>query len=470
MAGGDVEGWHPPPVDRLGRLVPHLLPLLAGAVVAVALLGLVSPLAGDVGPGTVELRAAWSVDHRTDLRFPPLGRVSADTHEAPLGLSARVDRIDIDEVRRLADIERPGEALADQAQRDLRPLLLRFSIRAVLLAAVVGALTGAVLPRRSWRHVGLGAVGGAVSVGLLMGMAALTYDPRAFAQPRFEGPLAEAPRIVETVQGNIEDFDEVRSRIDVLGAQLGELYASSVDERLPSEAGEVRILHVSDIHLNPVGLEIAGELAERFDAHAVLDTGDLTSFGLPFESRIGELIEDMPVPYYVVPGNHDSPRNRQGLERFDNVRVLDGEVATIRDLRILGVADPSFTATNEVDEEEVMADLEAQQPEVRTLVRQAIPDVLAVHNRRQADLVLGEIPLVLAGHIHEHTVEDQEGTLVITAGSTGATGLGSFTVDTDLPYEASLLRFVDGELRIVDSISLRGTGGEFRLDRRIVGE
>ncbi len=71
---------------------------------------------------------------------------------------------------------------------------------------------------------------------------------------------------------------------------------------------DVSILHVSDIHLNPLGVEIVRQLATQFQVDAVLDTGDLTSFGSPVEARIGDLIAGIPVPYYLAPGNHDSPR------------------------------------------------------------------------------------------------------------------------------------------------------------------
>lgn len=449
------------------RLAIAMGSIAVGAVAAVALLGLLSPVSGDVGPGRVELRASWDRDHRTDLIVPPLGRISADTHDGPVGLSARVKTIDIEAVRGLAGDADPEGRLTREAQDDLRPLVEWFVVRATLLAALIGALATALLPWRRWSHLPLGALGGAAAVGGLLALTAMSFDPQAFAEPRFEGPLSEAPRIIETVQRNIEDFDDVRSRIDVLGAQIGDLYATSVTDALATTEGEVRILHVSDIHLNPVGLEVAGELAEQFDVDAILDTGDLTSFGLPFESRIAGLIEDLPVPYLVVPGNHDSDVNRRALADFDNITVLDPGVTAVRDVRIAGIGDPSFTATNELEDEDVAADLMAQQPEVEALVAESTPDLLAVHNPRQADSVIGAVPLVVAGHVHEHRVEEEDGTILTTAGSTGATGLGSFTVDTDLAYEASVLRFVDGRLRGIDAVSLRGTGGEFRLDRRV---
>jgi Icc-related predicted phosphoesterase len=449
------------------RVFLALTSVALGAVVGAALLGWLSPTSGDVGPGRVEVHAAWGGGHRTALAIPPFGRISADTHAGPLSLTARIKSIDVDAVRHLVEGEDPEDRLAEQAQADLRPLLEKFALRATILAGIAGALATAVLPWRRWSHLPLGALGGVLAVGGLFGVAALSYDPEAFAQPRFEGPLAEAPRIVETVQRNVEDFDDVRSRIDVLAAQIGDLYTTSVTDDLATSPDEVRLLHVSDIHLNPVGLEVAAQLADQFDVDAIIDTGDLTTFGLPFESRIAQLIDDFPVPYLIAPGNHDSPANRRGMARFDNVTVLDPGVVTIDGLRIAGIGHPAFTATNEMEDEEVVDAVTSQHAEVEALVEAEAPDVLAVHDPRQADTVLGAVPLVLAGHTHEQRIDEEDGTIVTTSGSTGATGLGSFTVDTDLAYEADVLRFVDGRLRSIDSVSLQGTDGDFRLDRRI---
>jgi Icc-related predicted phosphoesterase len=453
-------------IDRR-RWALVLVSVLVGAAAALALVGLLSPYSGDVGPGRVQLEARCCTDHRTDLVLPPFGRVSADTHAGPLALSARVRSVDVDAVRSLVQDDDPQGRLAREAEDDLRPLVLRFVVRATVLAGVVGALATALLPWRRWSHLPLGAAGGILAVGGVLGLAALTFDPEAFAQPRFEGPLAEAPRIIEAVERNVEDFDEVRSRIDVLAAQLGELYATSVTDDLAGVDGEVRILHVSDIHLNPVGLEVVAQLAEEFEVDAVLDTGDLTTFGLPFESRVLGLIDDLAIPYLLVPGNHDSDANRRGLARFDGVTVLDPGTVTVGDVRIAGIGHPAFTASNELDDEAVQAAVQDQQPEVESLVAAEQPDILAVHDPDQADIALGEVPLVVAGHVHEHRVEEHGGTVLATSGSTGATGLGSFTVDTDLAYEAEVLRLVDGRLRSIDAVALRGTNGEFRIDRQV---
>ena len=78
------------------------------------------------------------------------------------------------------------------------------------------------------------------------------------------------------------------------------------------------------------------------------------------------------------------------------------------------------------------------------------------------------MPLVVSGHFHEQSESIENGTRVLTVGSTGATGIGSFTVDDDLAYEGEILHFVRGELRLVDYFSLEGVSGNYRIERRII--
>lgn len=92
----------------------------------------------------------------------------------------------------------------------------------------------------------------------------------------------------------------------------------------------------------------------------------------------------------------------------------------------------------------------------------------AVHDLRQAEQSTGSVPVVVAGHLHERTDEERDGTRLLTVGSTGATGLGSFTVETSEPYEAQVLRFRDGGLVAIDYLTVEGIGGDFTLERRLV--
>ena len=96
--------------------------------------------------------------------------------------------------------------------------------------------------------------------------------------------------------------------------------------------------------------------------------------------------------------------------------------------------------------------------------------MLAVHDAVLAEASEGHVPLIVSGHLHQTTALRRNGTLVLSVGSTGATGLGSFTVDTSSPYEAELLHFVGRDLIAVDRIDLHGVGGAFRVERQLVPE
>lgn len=453
------------------RAVPLLLAVLAGAVAAIAVVSVAVSARGDVGPGTVEVSARWNRGGTTELLLPPLGRIGAPTHRAPVTVQARVERLDVDELQVLMSRPDIDDSLRAEVERDIRPLLRRYAVSALLSGAAAGLVAGVLLPRRRWTSALAGGAAGFLTVAALLGLTWRDYDPTAFERtPRFEGPLERAPAVLANVRRQVTGIDDVRSRLRVLSTEVANLYGAAAGDDGRTGRREVRILHVSDIHSNPVGLEIARRLASDFGAHAVVDTGDFTSFGIGVESRLGELVAGFPVPYYLVPGNHDSDANRATLAAMANVEVLDGDVVDIRGVTVLGVADPTFTADNVVSTEDSNAEKVRSAPAVSRLTRRLRPDVLAVHDSRQASAPRVRADVVLAGHTHERRVRDLGEALLLTVGSTGATGLGTFTVETDHAYEAQLLRFVDGELVAVDYVSLTGVHGSFRVDRQLAAD
>ena len=449
------------------RRVAVLLAIAAtGALAAVASLTFTSATSGRVGPSTVELRAGAARSGGTRLSLPPLGAISASTHWAPVALEAQVERIDLDRLQTVLAAPDPQERLEVTVERDLQPLLRALVLRTVLLSIVVGGLAAALLPGRRLRNLPLGALGGAAAVGLLLVGTWRGYDTAAFSSPHFEGSLERAPGVLRAVGRHVDDLADVRKRVSTLGKELSALYETLAVPSVPA-SGETRLLHVSDIHLNPLGLEITRQLADRFEVDAVVDTGDITSYGYPVEARFSELLVGMPVPYVVVPGNHDSNEVRAALAGVPNVRVLDG-VVDLGGVRLLGVPDPTFTADNEVSAEDA-ADVKrrAAADVVRRVVSER-PDVLAVHDPLLAARVTGNVPLVVAGHVHRRGNRLNGGTRVLTVGSTGATGLGSFTVEGGRAYEAEVLTFAGGRLTAVDYVSLKGIGGSFRIDRAVI--
>jgi predicted phosphodiesterase len=451
------------------RFFAFALAFLVGAVVGVLVLPL-GATSGDVGPGRLSLSTRWDRDGDTTLVVPPLGRVIIDTHAAPLGIEARIEEVDLEKAQRLARDTPTERELEEELRVDLAPLIRTLVLRTAVVALVAGALIGALVSRHRWSLVGLAAAGAIVSVTVLGVWTWRAFDVDQFAEPRYEGALERAPDVLAAVEREFGNLEGVTNRVETLSRQLDELFALATDPNVGPLSNDVRILHVSDIHSNPLAVEVVRSLASQFEVDAVLDTGDLTSFGLPVEARLGELIERVRVPYYLVPGNHDSPANRRALGARENVVVLDGEAVSIAGVRVLGVGDPRFTAEDGDAYEELKREREEMAPDVAALARRERPDILAVASLTMAEEAVGDVPLAISGDVHERTEREEDGTVLLTVGSTGATGLGSFTIDTQRPYEAQVLHLRGGELVARDYVTLQGVGGNFTVERVVYGD
>ena len=97
----------------------------------------------------------------------------------------------------------------------------------------------------------------------------------------------------------------ILASVDAYGVQLGrlvvnvtELYTvtSGLQTFVPDD-GSMRVLHISDLHLNPTSYGIVASVVEQFRIDVVVDTGDSTDLGtateLPYVNAIGRL----EVPY-----------------------------------------------------------------------------------------------------------------------------------------------------------------------------
>ena len=449
------------------RIAPFLLVGLIGALAALLALRLVPPASHSLGPATVSARGEFGRG-RTTVFVPPLGSISADTHTAPLGFVLTLTEIDPTALTETVASGRSRQALERELTEDLRAAATIVAIRLLLGAMLIGAVAAAVLPHRHLSTIVAGGVGGLVIVIAVLAISAATFDPTAFREPRFRGALERAPQVIETLNRQVSALDTLRSRYETAADRLSDVLQLAAQPNLDPREDTVSILHVSDIHSNPIGVEVTDRLARQFGVDAVLDTGDVTSFGAPVEANIGDLIRRVPVDYIYVPGNHDSFLNRRAISRVDNVTLLDDATADIGGVSVFGWGDPTFTASNEISTEEGNETRLRESFKVNIAVLRNRPELLAVHDARLAEEAIGDVPLVLAGHTHKRTIERRDGTLIMTVGSTGATGLGSFIVEADLTYEAEVIYFRDGAPVAYDYISLSGLGGDFNVERRTI--
>jgi predicted MPP superfamily phosphohydrolase len=461
-----------PPARRFDRI---------GIAAAVVLVGLVGAWLGmlllahdtvTMGPFRVELDAGFGRGE-TRLAFPPFGSLVADTHVAPFGLSATLSDIG---VQRLTDaVNRQGvDGLAAGVEDDARAEIPRLAIRALAAGALGAAILALLVFRRRWRRVIASVVVASVGVLACEAAAAATFDVTAFREPRYTGSLALAPKLIGPVE-------EATSRIDDLRAGLEQIVDGTVRaytslQSAPIGGNVIRVLHISDIHASPIGMDFAVDVARGFDVDMVIDTGDLTSFATPVENLIVSRIPAFGRPYVFVRGSHHSIEHPAEVARTSNGVVLDGRSVSIDGLTIYGLGHPAFTPARgvPVDDEAFAALARSVGPEILADVRASDPsvDVVAVHDDRMAEDVAGYVPLVISGHFHETRARVVDGTLYLRIGTTGGSGAGIFS-GLDIPLTAEVLYFsrtADPRLLAYDVIEQDVSTGSLDVQRHTIAQ
>lgn len=439
--------------------------VVMGAVGALAALVLVPTPEQRVGPATFTVTARVA-GGQTVLRIPPFGSIAARTHRAPLHLTATLTEVDPQALARELASDESRTALVEEMADGLKGAARAVGIRLALAGMLVGGGIAGLLPGRHLRGVLIGGAAGLLATSALLFATVRRYDIAAFQEPSFAGTLERAPEILAAVQKEGTSLAELRTMYQIAADRLAEIVSLAGAPNHNPRTGTVALLHVSDIHSNPLGVEFAKQLADRFEVDAVIDTGDLTSFGQPIETRVGELVAGVGRPWLFVPGNHDSPEVRVSLARVPNVVVLDKAVHTVGDVSILGWGDPTFTPGSLLTNEEAKRRQLAEAPNVTARLAQGPPDVLAVHNEELALTSTGRVPLILSGHAHRERQRTVNGTLELSVGSTGATGLGSFLVRSELAYEAEVIYFRNSRAVALDYIRFQTLGGDFEIKRR----
>ncbi|TMK84371.1 MAG: hypothetical protein E6G44_10100, partial [Actinobacteria bacterium] len=342
--------------------------------------------------------------------------------------------------------------------------------------AVAGALIlGLIVFRAAWRKVVAAVVVATLAVGLSETIAWRTYDSQALLTPSFSGSLALAPKLIGPAQTAIDRLDDVRAELSrVVTGAIG-VYTSIQDVPQPG-VEEIRVLHISDIHLSPLGVSFAQEVARSFDVDFVLDTGDLTSFGTPVEnSLVLSQVASFRIPYVYVRGNHDSLALQADMERIPGVVVLDGRTKRVDGLTVYGLGDPVFTPNKlaAVDDARIAEQVRAVGPRIlaQVSVLSRPPDIVAVHDDRMAEAAAGYVPLVVSGHFHQPGARVENGTLFLRVGSTGGAGANVFTEAGGVPLSAEVLYFSrtsPPQLVAYDQIDQSPVSGSLTVRRHLV--
>jgi predicted phosphodiesterase len=446
-----------PRLRRIAVLAACLAVALAGSAVGIVLAGQEN---ARVGPVDVHFQLQPSLSGGSQLRVPPLGTMEFATHHGPLAMHASVEELRADVARNLAQDPGGFATVGNRVESDLRSALVQLVLRAVAAALVACALLGLVV-FRSFRRT-------AVCLGLCLatllataGVAAATWRPASIREPRYTGLLASAPTAIGSAEQIITNFSQYRLALGQLVGNVVQLY--DVTSKLPTYSptgSTVALLHISDLHLNPAGIDLVTSLVTQFHIRGVIDSGDVTDHGSAAESPLVDDLRRISVPYVVIKGNHDSATTIEQLKRIPNATILDRAVTTVAGITIAGIADPRFTPdkTSPVDDDAVVTS--GQQLTDFLATQASVVNVAVVHDPIAAGPLAGHVSLVLAGHRHHREQQVADGTLLLVEGSTGGAGLRGLQGEKPTPLECSVLYF-DSEshqLQAWDEITVGGLG------------
>jgi predicted MPP superfamily phosphohydrolase len=443
---------------------------LLGAILGVVLFGAVN---ARIGPVDAKLTMTPALSGGTRVNIPPLGTLELNTHGGPAQLSMNVTQIDPETAQQVIKDPKHLEQVGDHLERDVRSAVTTLVVRSTIVAILgAGLLSGLVLRRR--KAIAAGAAIGLALMVAIASTAVATWNPRSLVEPRYTGLLSRAPSVVGDLKDIVDRFGQYRSELAGLVTNVTKLYgATSTLPTFSADPNTIRVLHVSDIHLNPVAWSVIGAIADEFKVDVIVDTGDLTDHGSTAEDGFANDISHLKRPYVFIKGNHDSDSTVAAVKQQPNAIVLDYSSATVGGLTFYGAPDPRFTPDREATMDGDTMTMSESANRMANGLRLLHPsaDVALVHDPMVGEKLNGTVPLVLAGHIHKREVRKLDDTLMLVEGSTGGAGLRALEHEKPTPVECSVLYF-DRSTRTLlayDDITIGGLGlASATIDRHLV--
>ncbi|WP_392671780.1 metallophosphoesterase [Streptomyces sp. LN785] len=459
------------PPDSILASTPHPCARalgLVGVVLLGAWLGLliVGGVRTPVGPMDTTMALRPSLTGGTKIDVAPLGALELNSHTAPVRLDVDVERLD--PVRSQALVQHPERlsGLQQEITADVSTGTRELAVRSCVAVVSGATALGLAVYRRPRRALAAGGL--ALALLAASGVSAYaTWNPESVLEPRFSGLLSSAPSVVGDARSIVTDFDVYQRELARLVTNVTKLYeATSTLPVYRPDPATLRVLHVSDIHLNPAAWQIIGSLVEQYGIDVIIDSGDTMDHGAAVENGFLDPVRDLGVPYVWVRGNHDSRTTQKYLKRFKNVRVLDdGRAVDVGGLRVAGIGDPQFTPDRSLAARGAPAERLAGMrlaAALRAQEQAGTPvDIAVTHEPDAARETDGTVPLVLAGHVHHRENELMKlGTRLKVEGSTGGGGLRALQSRKPEPVRASVL-YLDRATRRLqawDEITLGGLG------------
>lgn len=423
----------------------------------------------------VGLSVHSSLVGKTRLEIPPVGEVTANTHKTPISLSISLESIDLDRLKKLLAQGPVQDKLLSEAKNVLFSEIRRFVYLTLAIGFAGGVFGVLVLQGKRLKELLAGGAIGLIVVALLLGGTYKTFDVQKFSNPEYEGALKAAPWMIGLVQEGLSTVNTWGKEMRFIANNLYGLFqrVESLQAVSPGE-GEIKVLHVSDIHNNPVSFDFIDQVAKTFGVDFVIDSGDMSDFGTPLESAMLERVKNLKVPYVFVPGNHETSGIIDDLKKTPNIIVIDSGVKGIKGLKIAAIGDPSSHTSDYHAPDQSQIDVYSAKLQQIIELSKVNPDIVVAHNPNIAQNFWGKYPVVLCGHDHQYKIKVKPNFVMIDAGTSGAAGIGAFRTKAEIPYTFVLLHFDRSKnglkLKYTDTISISNKQSGYSLERKVYSD
>jgi predicted phosphodiesterase len=412
---------------------------------------LMAPTTFGFNAGDLVVRVSAAVPGgRILLDLGPFGELAWRTHATPLDVKASF-------VIGRSPRELPGIA----ALRDLR---VAFLLRKLPWLALMGGFGGALVfegaRRRRIIGAGIGAATLVIGGALVIGATVVTFDARALDRPRYRGPIEDAPRVLAILSEIRGDVAGAHRNINKVAEGLQRLHAQILASGAPAgpSGPTVRLLVVSDLHNNPLGLLVAQELVKQFGVRGVLNAGDFTDRGTEPEAELFAAFGTLAPMQLAVGGNHEDRVTLDRIRRIPGMTVLERggtDVATIEGVKVLGDSDPNaYGISSNPFDDTAEAEIPLRCEALRQRWEAERPIIVMVHDPRQgrcaADAArAANLDLVFVwGHTHRPALDVSGSVLEVSAGTSGANGVKT---PKEAPYGFAMLELEPVSGRVVSA-------------------
>jgi predicted phosphodiesterase len=366
--------------------------------------------------------------------------------------------------------QRTIDALREDVERGVKEAVGKGLIAALLTATFVGWAL-----RRSPRTTVAAGLLGVMVPAAFLGWTTRGYDLNAFKEPTYHGALRYAPALIELVQSRVNAVGTMQAELGETVREFSTYYAQpqtfAAGGTMPNT---VRVLAVSDLHVDPVGFKLESTLADTYHVSAILDAGDLSNFATPIEITVLRNYLDTRYPRVFVPGNHESPEVVRTVDAMRNVTLLKDGMATVDGITFYGLADPMSRREGwEPDIAATEAESKAAAERLRSSEASGgkLPDIITVHNPRGGEAFAGLAPLIVSGHTHTADLGRFGTSWYVNGGTVGGVNFSKLAPDPHIAHGATILYYTKSlprRLIAIDQISVFGKASQSSIKRTVV--